>query len=155
MQSRALGAYQLDERIGRSMLGTTYLGRRKESKVAVKVLEIAGEIGERERRAVTQEFQQRAQVISTLFHPGILPLRDYGVATPFLYAVSGYQPAKSLADQEQLGTITLPLPHAVIVAWLGQLAEALSEAHRAGVAHGDLKPSNIFIGEQGGDVARL
>ncbi len=155
MQSRALGAYQLDERIGRSMLGTTYLGLRKESKVAIKVLEIAGEIGERERRAVMQEFQQRAQAISSLFHPGILPLRDYGVATPFLYAVSGYQPAKSLADQQQLGTITLPLPHAVVVAWLGQLAEALSEAHRSGVAHGNLKPSNIFIGEQGGDVVRL
>jgi serine/threonine-protein kinase len=65
-----------------------------------------------------------------------------------------YLPGKSLADLVlQHG----PLAPERVVALLEQTCEALSEAHRLGLIHRDIKPGNIFAAERGGvyDVAKL
>jgi eukaryotic-like serine/threonine-protein kinase len=42
---------------------------------------------------------------------------------------------------------TIPLPRAC--AWIAQAAEALEAAHHHGVIHGDVKPANILIADDG------
>jgi eukaryotic-like serine/threonine-protein kinase len=50
---------------------------------------------------------------------------------------------------EQLGRSGLPRPLGVAV-WIGsEIAKALDHAHRLGVVHGDLSPSNVFVTYEG------
>jgi serine/threonine protein kinase len=144
----ALGAYELDQTLGRSALGITYAGQRRGVPIVIKVLELAADVSERQRQDATKEFRHRAEGISALFLPGMVPLRDYGVAPPFLYAVSGLVTAGSLIDPEGQRTFTPPLPAPQMLELVGQIAQTLQEAHRLGVAHGNLKPSNLFIAEE-------
>ena len=42
-----------------------------------------------------------------------------------------------------------PLPVCTVLALAAGLAESLSAIHAAGVVHGDLKPSNVLLAEDG------
>jgi serine/threonine protein kinase len=42
-----------------------------------------------------------------------------------------------------------PVPLARAGVWAGDLASALGRAHKAGVIHGDVKPANIFVTDEG------
>ena len=91
-----------------------------------------------------QQFLQEAQTIGRLSHPYIAQLYDVGhdaSGTPFLVMefVSG-------TTVEQLLTRGR-IPYAQAAVWAADLASALSYAHRCGVIHGDVKPSNIRITE--------
>ena len=52
---------------------------------------------------------------------------------------------KTLNDLILEQSLTLPRTIEIV----GQVAEALSEAHRHGLVHRDIKPSNIAINERG------
>ena len=144
----SLGAYELDQTLGRSALGTTYAGQRGGAPVVIKVLELAPDVSETERKRATTEFRRRAEGISGLYHAGIVALRDYGIAPPFLYAVSGLVVAGSLVDPEAQRLLAGRLDVPIVLELVRQVAQALQEAHRLGIAHGNLKPSNIFIAEE-------
>jgi len=150
-----LGTYQLAETLGTSALGTTYVGHRQQSTIIVKVLELASQHSTAEQRLAINEFQSRVQGIAALYHPGIVPVRDYGVAGSYLYTVSGFLPAGSLVDPEAQKLLIPPFAHEIVADMTAQIAEALIEAHRAGVPHGNLKPSNCFISGRNGDKVKL
>ena len=153
MMSRTMGTYTLDESLGQSEHGSTYLARRKDVRAALKIYEVAA--NGTEQRAFIRDFQARAQTVSALYHPTIVPLRDYGVAENYLYAVSAFQAIRTLGDQMRTGGLALPMPIEIALTWITQLGDALHEIHHATIAHGNLKPNNIFIGEQDGDAIRL
>lgn len=93
-----------------------------------------------------EHFLQEAQTVGRLSHGSIAQLYDVGhdaSGSPFL--VMEFIPGKSL---EQLLTHG-PIPFAKAAAWAGDIASALSYAHRAGIIHGDVKPSNIRVNENG------
>ncbi|MFO0760637.1 MAG: protein kinase [Byssovorax sp.] len=97
------------------------------------------------RRELVDLFIREAQVGSRIGqNPHIIDVFDAGAdeqrRVPFL-AMELLQ-GETLEDYlEKRG----PMPHALIRTVLVQLADALDQAHQAGVVHRDLKPSNLFL----------
>jgi serine/threonine protein kinase len=105
-----------------------------------------------------RQFLREAQIVSQLSHSSIINLYDVGIEDGSVaYLVMEYVPGKTL--QQVLSEAPIPFPRAC--AWAADLAGALHRAHRAGIIHGDVKPANILITEDGnvklGDfgIARL
>ena len=93
-------------------------------------------------RDLQQQFLREAQIIGGLSHPNIVALYDVGTnkdGAP--YFVMEYVEGKTLDALFDAG----PLPLYRAAAWAGDLATALSQAHRASVIHGDVKPANILV----------
>src|SRR5277367_3984913 len=89
-----------------------------------------------------QQFLREEQTIGRLSHSSIAQLYDVSTdsgGTPFLVMefVSGKNLEELLAQS--------PIPFSSAAVWGADLASALAYAHRAGIIHGDVKPSNIRI----------
>ena len=97
--------------------------------------------------AAREQFIREARVVGRLSHPNIITLHDMGVdessSTPYL--VMEFIEGQPLDQIIAKGSI--PLPRAC--AWAGNVATALAVAHRKGVIHGDVKPANILITNEG------
>jgi serine/threonine-protein kinase len=91
-----------------------------------------------------QQFIREAQTIGRLSHNSIAQLYDVCTDTggaPFLVMefISGRNLEQILAQG--------PVPFTRAAVWAADLASALAYAHRVGIIHGDVKPSNILIAE--------
>jgi serine/threonine protein kinase len=93
------------------------------------------------------KFLQEARVVGQLSHPCVVTLHDMGIddATNTPYLVMEFMEGQPLDKILSKGNI--PFPRAC--AWVGEIASALSIAHRRGVIHGDLKPANVLILDDG------
>jgi tRNA A-37 threonylcarbamoyl transferase component Bud32 len=115
----------------------TLLGRR----VAVKVLatELAGD------RVAMRRFRREARATAKLAHPNVTRVYDFvdGQA-PFL--VLELLEGHTLADRLRRGGAVPPVEAALIAA---AVADSLDAAHRAGIIHRDVKPSNIMLTHSG------
>ena len=113
----------------------TTLGRR----VAMKFLSTST----KEYRA---RFLREARAVSALSHPNIATVFNYGETDDGQpYIVMELIEGQPLNERLREGS--LPLPEAVRV--VSNIAEALGEAHRKGVVHRDVKPSNVIVNERG------
>ncbi|MBN1312062.1 MAG: serine/threonine protein kinase [Anaerolineae bacterium] len=142
---RNLGPYRVIEQLGIGGMATVYKAYQPnmDRHVAIKILP---------RHFATDptfvgRFEQEAKVIAKLENARILPVYDYGEDGGVTYIVMRYLATGTLAERLQTGTLSLE----EIVRITGQIAEGLDYAHRQGVIHRDVKPSNILL-DQGGDV---
>jgi hypothetical protein len=95
-----------------------------------------------------KQFLREAQIVSQLSHPAIVNLYDVGIEDGNVaYLVMEYVPGKTL--QQVLAESTGPMPIPRACAWISDLAGALHRAHRSGVIHGDIKPANILVTDDG------
>jgi serine/threonine protein kinase len=93
-----------------------------------------------------KQFLREAQIVGQLSHPAIVNLFDVGVEeTGIAYLVMEYVNGRTL--QQVLSESPIPWPRACT--WAADLATALGRAHHAGIIHGDVKPANILITEEG------
>ncbi|MEG8047298.1 protein kinase [Sphingomonas aerolata] len=139
-----LGRYRIDGRLGEGAMADVFrafdpgIGRT----VAIKVLKPEygrdPELGER--------FLREARAAGALNHPNIATVYDVGEADGVAYI------AMELIEGQPLDTLLLAqgrLPYERVLALGQQLASALDYAHRAGVVHRDVKPSNILLSADG------
>src|SRR5262245_59304172 len=142
-----LGPYEIVAPLGAGGMGEVYRARdtRLDRTVAVKVLTgaLAAESEARRR------FEQEARAIAALNDPHICTLHDVGRHGDLDYLVLEYLEGETLADRlgRPPGT---PLPVETATAIAIQVADALDRAHRAGIAHRDLKPGNVMLLRRGG-----
>ena len=94
-----------------------------------------------------QKFFQEARVVGQLSHPSIITLHDMGVdeASQSPYLVMEYLEGQPLDRMLEKGSF----PVSKACAWAAEVACALGVAHRKGVIHGDVKPANMFIADDG------
>lgn len=128
--------FQLTDVLGRGGMGTVYLAEQISlgREVALKVVNSSV--------AACAPLPAEARTVAQLHHPNIVQVYAAGTAQDQSWFAMELMRGKT-ANRSLFAS-------AEDVARLGvQIAEALSYAHHCGVIHRDVKPSNIFIGENG------
>ncbi len=136
-----LGNYRLVSLLGQGGYAEVYLGQhvRFNQQAAIKVL--PAHLSDVE----AQHFQQEAETIATLAHPGIIRVLDFDVQEGIPFLVIDYAPSGSLRQRYPKGSL-VPLP--IIVSSVKQVAEALQYAHDLKFIHRDVKPENMLLGRR-------
>ena len=138
-----LGPYEIQGAVGAGGMGEVYRARdtRLERTVAVKVLpESFASDPDRLRR-----FEQEARTVAALNHPNIMAVYDIGERQGTPYMVRELLDGETLREKMKDG----PLGQRRAVEYASQIAEGLAAAHDKGVVHLDLKPENVFVGNDG------
>jgi multiple sugar transport system substrate-binding protein len=88
------------------------------------------------------QFEQEASVLARLNHPHLVRVIDFFDEGGNSYLVMDFVEGESLASRMMREG---PLPEAQVLAWAGQLLDALDFCHQQGVLHRDIKPQNVII----------
>jgi serine/threonine protein kinase len=138
--------YQVIEKLGLGGMATVYKAydTRLERDVAIKLVRKDSIPAEQHER-VLKRFEREAKSLAKFLHPNIVPVYDYGEYQGAPYLVMAYLPGGTLKDR-----IGKPVPLEKAIDWVLPVANALSYAHKEGVVHRDVKPSNILITREGG-----
>jgi class 3 adenylate cyclase/tetratricopeptide (TPR) repeat protein len=139
MIGTTLGPYQIIEEIGRGGMATVYRAHQPSVGRDVAIKTLLKGIGSDEQAVL--RFQREARLVARLEHPHILPVYDFDGACEPPYIVMRLLETGTLKDV--LLRQTLSQEEAVYL--LRQVSAALDYAHRQGVVHRDVKPSNILI----------
>lgn len=130
--------FTVDKLLGSGGFGHVFKARDEslERTVAVKVLEVI------DPDAQTR-FEREAQVLSTLQHPHIVSVYNYGAdESKRPYISMQYLEGQTLRDVLiRDGKVEWRRATAIFA----QVCQALQAAHAAGVVHRDLKPENIML----------
>src|SRR5712691_11147244 len=153
LEGLQLGNYQLQRLIGSGGMGEVYLASdtRINRQVAIKVVrtEVTAYPDTNATKESARLFQREMRAITTLDHPHILPLFDFGEETinkaTLTYMVMPYRPEGSFADWLQERSSSDMLPPQDVAYFLLQAADALQHAHEHQLIHQDVKPSNFLI----------
>ena len=140
-----IGKYEILKQVGRGSMGLVFEGYDPyaDRQVAVKVA-LAESLKDRESGARYRKmFFNEAHTAGKLRHPNILEILDAGADGEQCYIVmelvEGANTLKSFCRPETL----LPIHQVVEIVF--KCAKALDYAHRQGVVHRDIKPTNILI----------
>ncbi|MFI8961334.1 serine/threonine-protein kinase [Streptomyces sp. NPDC053493] len=142
------GRYRLGVVLGRGGMGTVWravdetLGRT----VAVKELRFPNSIDEDEKRRLITRTLREAKAIARIRNNGAVTVYDVVDEDDRPWIVMELIEGKSLADAvREDGTLT---PRRAAEVGLAIL-DVLRSAHREGILHRDVKPSNVLIAEDG------
>lgn len=141
--TESLGNYDLISELGRGGMGVVYKAqdRRLGRLVALKVTLAGGHSGATER----QRFQLEVEAGARLQHPNIVQVYEVGEEDGRPYMAMEFCPGGSLEDQIR----DQPQPPRESARLVATLAEALHEAHQAGIIHRDVKPANVLLAANG------
>ncbi|SCF15417.1 serine/threonine-protein kinase [Micromonospora chokoriensis] len=144
------GRYRLDERVATGGMGDVWrasdliLGRQ----VAVKVL-LPALVSDPDFIA---RFRAEARIMAALRHPGIVQVFDCGAddlpddGGRADYLVMEFVAGEPLSKRiETAGRLDVAETMSIVA----QAAAALNAAHRGGIVHRDVKPSNLLVQEDG------
>ena len=135
--------YQIQDKVGESQLGAVLratdiqLNRR----VALKIFSPAFS------EETIDRFMRQAQQTTNLTHQNIVTVFDWGTDEGYSYKVEEFVDEPTLHDLLMDTAGPIPVDRAMSIAL--DIARALEYAHSWGVVHGDLKPQNVFLTDDG------
>ncbi|MBC7869244.1 MAG: protein kinase [Chitinophagaceae bacterium] len=150
---KQLGDYTIQSVLGQGGMARVYQGydSKLDRYAAVKVIEpkLAGSEDDDEYR---ERFLREARAIARLHHPRIVGVYQFGGAedaTMFYMAMSFLEGRDLRQILKEYARQDKQLSHNQVLTIVRDIADALDYAHRQGVIHRDVKPSNIMVTADG------
>ena len=100
-----------------------------------------------EKAKFVEHFRRHSKAAADLDHPNIIRIYDWGQERDTYYMAMEYVDGRSISDVLK-STGPIHANRATEIAM--DVASALDVAHNAGLIHGDVRPSNIIIDDNGG-----
>jgi serine/threonine-protein kinase len=148
--ARALGSYELIERLGEGGMGEVWRGHHRmlARTAAIKLVrpEMLG-ISPDKASAMLHRFRREAQATAALTSPHTIRIFDFGLSdTGAFYYVMEMLDGR---DLESLVRTFGPMGAPRAMAIVRQMCLSLAEAHARGLIHRDVKPANVFLCRMG------
>jgi eukaryotic-like serine/threonine-protein kinase len=150
-EARALGSYQLVERLGEGGMGEVWVARHRllARSAAIKLVrpDRLGQSGSADAARTLDRFEREAQATAALTSPHTIRLFDFGLSREgtFYYVME----LLDGCDLESLVRDFGPLPAGRAMYLLQQVCRSLAEAHAKGLVHRDIKPANVYVCRMG------
>lgn len=140
------GRFRILTVLGLGGMGEVYKARdeRLQRIVAIKILssKLAAD------HAFRRRLETEARSVSSLSHPNICSLHDFGSDADLLYLVMEFVPGETLDARVRRGAF--PKEEALSIAV--EICNGLQHAHANGLVHRDLKPANIMLSPNGAKI---
>ncbi len=141
MINQQIQNYKIISLIGEGGMGDVYLAEHIsiQRKVAIKVLK--PELVKNEE--IRLRFKNEASMLAHLQHPNIVGLIDYVEQDGGLYLIMEYVEGQGLDEliKAQMAPISIERAKKLMI----QIVEAFIYAHKNGIIHRDVKPSNVIV----------
>jgi len=139
-RGQIVGKYKILSPIGSGGFGTVYLAEDTwiDKKVALKV--------PHKQNLDFGELLREPRLLATLNHPNIVTILTAEKCENVFFIVMEFVPGETL---EAIIIRDGALDLAVALDYICQISNAVDHAHRHGVLHRDLRPSNVIVTEQG------
>lgn len=143
-EGETIGSYRIIEQLGQGGMATVYKAYHPslDRYVAIKALHPAFQ----EDPNFLARFQREARVVAKLEHPNIAPIFDFAEHEGRPYLVIKYIEGETLKARMSRG----PLSVDEILKVIEAVGAGLFHAHKQGILHRDVKPSNVLLSNEGG-----
>jgi serine/threonine protein kinase/class 3 adenylate cyclase len=130
-------AYQLLKQLSIGRDGSAYYARHRETEKPFEVRTLSVSGGSQK----AHQLEKRCMQLALLRHPSVLKLEELNLSSEMPFLVLEWCERESIAS---LWERRLPVPPEEALPVLESITQAIAEAHRLGVVHGQLNPSEIF-----------
>ncbi|MSX08091.1 MAG: protein kinase, partial [Actinobacteria bacterium] len=145
------GRYRLAGKLGGGGMGAVWLATDTllHRQVAVKQVTSTTRLTPEQAKDVRNRAMREGRIAARLSSPHAIAMHDVALVDGEPWLIMEYLSSRSLA--QALG-VTDSLPPFEVAQIGAQIADALTEAHDAGIVHRDIKPGNILIADRGKDL---
>lgn len=143
MSPETVGNYRLEAPLGESGHGVVYRATAADTGrvVAVKLLPP----DKFPNAAARRKFMEEARAATRLSHPHLRALQEVGESGERAWLAMEYLEGVTLKSVLVSGRVEAE----TALEWAAEVAGALAAVHAAGLVHGDLRPSRVFITSHG------
>jgi serine/threonine-protein kinase len=141
VQGTKFGRYELVELIGRGGMGEVWRAHDTATDRVVALKVLPANLAHDE--VFQERFRREAHAAARLNEPHVVPIHNYGEIDGRLYVDMRLIEGRDL--QSLVGDGPLDPARAVVI--IEQVAKALYAAHKVGLVHRDVKPSNVLVSE--------
>lgn len=142
MEGTTFGTYQIHSLLRRGALGEVWRARDSTTDRDVALELLPPELTNDAK--FVRRFRHEARIVMALHNPNVMPVHRYGELNGRLYLDMELIEGRELAAVLAGG----PIDPVRAVSLTAQVAEGLQAAHAAGLIHGDVNASNIWLDDR-------